>query len=240
MKRQKEAAPIHPAAVFTPQSKLAELIEANYRLLFVFRRMGIPLGFGETTVGQMCRRKNLSVELFLAICRIHSGAPGPLSPDMSADFPLEELIDYLHNSHQYYAQKIPLLRAKIHDMVALCEPEQLRLLERFVDDYRRETENHFDYEEQTVFPYIRALAQGRGGQGYHIEQFEENHSNIEEKLHDLRNIILKYLPESCSADLRDDILFELFLLEDDLGKHTLIENRILIPCVAKLEADENR
>ncbi len=226
--------------LFSPKSKLADLIQANYKLLFVLRRMGIALGFGETNVEEMCRRYEISPDFFLMICRIHSSDNLPLPDEWIERLKVSELIDYLHRSHQYYSRQIPLLRQKVRQMASPCEPIHLKILERFIDDYQQETLHHFAYEEETVFPYIRDLAEGRPGNGYSIEQFERNHSNIEEKLNDLQNIILKYLPENSQADLRDEVLFDIFLLEEDLNKHTLIENHILIPYVAQLESHENR
>lgn len=240
---KKSAAPETNASapwLFSPKSKLSELIQANYKLLFVLRRMGVALGFGETNVEDMCRRYGISPDFFLMICRIHSSDNTLLPSEWIDRLKVGELVDYLHRSHLYYSQQIPVLRSKIRRMVEACEPIHLKILERFIDDYRHETDNHFAYEEETVFPYIRNLAEGRPGNGYSIEQFERNHSNIDEKLGDLQNIILKYLPESCDADLRDEVLFDIFLLEEDLGKHTLLENQILIPYVAKLESHENQ
>ncbi|MBQ5424541.1 MAG: hemerythrin domain-containing protein, partial [Bacteroidales bacterium] len=65
--------------------------------------------------------------------------------------------------------------------------------------------------------------------------FEENHSNIEEKLHDLKNIVIKYLPENASQQSRINVLNEIFKIENDLNKHSVIENKILIPLVSKYE-----
>lgn len=231
----------NPASwLFSPKSKLSELIQAEYKLLFVLRRMGIALGFGETSVEEMCRRYGISPDFFLMICRLHISDNTQLPPGWIDRLNIGELIDYLHRSHQYYSLQIPVLRNKIREMVAECEPIHLKILERFIDDYQHETDNHFAYEEEIVFPYIRGLEKGHPSDGYSIEQFERNHSNIEEKLNDLQNIILKYLPEHCPSDLRDEVLFDIFLLEEDLGKHTLIENQILIPYVAKLENHENQ
>ena len=70
---------------------------------------------------------------------------------------------------------------------------------------------------------------------YHINQFEENHTNIEEKLSDLKNIIIKYLPDSCASKEQNDVLFEIFLFEEEINTHTLIEDRILIPFVQEIE-----
>ena len=76
--------------------------------------------------------------------------------------------------------------------------------------------------------------------GYSMEQFEENHSNIDEKLNDLKNIVMKYLPSVCDTVLRNSVLYHIFFLEDDLDRHTMIENNVLVPMVNRLEENEKR
>ena len=71
-----------------------------------------------------------------------------------------------------------------------------------------------------------------------IIQYEENHTNVEEKLGDLKNIIMKYLPKECDDRQISVVLFNLYLLEMDLEKHTAIEDDILIPMVNRLEDHE--
>ena len=92
-----------------------------------------------------------------------------------------------------------------------------------------------DYEEVTVFPYISNMVKGARPGDYEIGVFRENHSNIDDKLNDLKNIIMKYLPGDTLSDMRIRVLFGIFALEEDLSKHSLIEDKILIPLVMKLE-----
>ena len=58
--------------LFSPGMKLADLVESNYELLVVLARMGIPLGFGESSVGEVCRQRGISAELFLTIWAVSS------------------------------------------------------------------------------------------------------------------------------------------------------------------------
>ena len=76
--------------------------------------------------------------------------------------------------------------------------------------------------------------------GYSIGQFEKNHSNIDEKLNDLKNIVMKYLPDICDPVLRNDVLYHIFCLEDDLRHHTLIEDNVLVPLVGILERERRK
>lgn len=243
--KQPENTHAHPdegGPLFWPGMKLADLIESNYELLAILSRLSIPLGFGETSVGEMCRRHDLSPELFLLICRIYSSqAPArPCESLSTADLP--HIMNYLHASHVYYLQTVlPRLDARMEAMIGACEGVQRKILHGFFADYRREVDNHFAYEERTVFPYVRSLLEGgTPPDGYSILCFEDNHSDIDGKLSDLKSIVVKYLPESCPAELRHEVLFEIFRFEEDLRKHTEIENTILIPLVEQLEKDGKR
>jgi regulator of cell morphogenesis and NO signaling len=91
-----------------------------------------------------------------------------------------------------------------------------------------------------VFPYIESLLDGSSEAVYKISNFEDNHTNVEEKLNDLKNIIIKYLPGTYTSNIRMKVLNEIFKIESDLRKHTLVENRLLIPLVTKLEKNNGR
>ena len=47
---------------------------------------------------------------------------------------------------------------------------------------------------------------------------------------------MKYLPDTCDTVLRNDVLYRIYRLDEDLAKHTIIEDRVLIPIVNKMEA----
>lgn len=223
--------------LFTERMKMADLIHANYRLLFVLPRFGIRLGFGDKSIGEICRQQNISASLFLLVCNIYTFDDFLPEPSELHSFTAEDLTGYLHNSHaDYIREQIPEIRRQVLALVGCCEAKNGKILERFFDDYSREVTHHFNYEETVVFPYIHNLSEGiESAEGYSIGQFEENHSNIEEKLGDLKNILIKYLPDSCPGTPRNKLLLDLFLLEDDLNKHSLIEDRILVPLVEQLE-----
>ena len=59
--------------------------------------------------------------------------------------------------------------------------------------------------------------------------FEDDHSNIGEKIDDLRNIVMKYLPQECRDQDIQQVLLLLCFLKNDLERHTAIEERVLIP-----------
>ena len=222
--------------MFSAEMKLGDLIDANYKLLSILSRLDIRLGFGEIGVGEMCRRYGLSTELFLMICRIYTfDGYSPLCDALGSD-DLRHIVDYLRASHRYYTgSSIPRLREDMNAMIAACDEKQGKILRRFFEDYCGEVASHFAYEEETVFPYIDALLDGRCSDDFSIDRFEDNHSDIDEKLNDMKSLIIKYLPEERRSERRNDTLFEIYRFEEDLARHTLIEDRLLIPLVSKIE-----
>lgn len=144
------------------------------------------------------------------------------------------ILGYLHASHLYYIETaLPRLDRAMQALIAATRNGEI--LSRFFADYRREVDSHFAYEEQTVFPYVRSLLDGRRRKGFSILDFEDNHSDIEGKLSDLKSILTNHLPDDVPGEVRYEALYEIFRFEEDLLKHTLIEDHLFVPLVEKLE-----
>lgn len=222
--------------LFTADMKLADILHSNYRLLLLLPRFGLNLGFGEKSVAEYCRETEVSEQLFIMICNIYTFEHYLPGSEELAQLDIQSLVNYLQLSHSYYLDnRIRMLGEQLHDIAGQCIPTYRKILNRFFEEYKNEVINHFEYEEKTVFPYILHILEGKNYSGYEIEIFEQNHSNIEDKLNDLKNIIIKYLPGTSSLTEKTGMLFNIFSLEEDLSKHTLIEDRLLIPLVQKLE-----
>ena len=130
---------------------------------------------------------------------------------------------------------LPAISQKLDSVSDSLDLKYGAALKQFYQVYQNEVLNHFKYEEEVAFPYIKQLSEGIKNDRYNIGQFEKNHSDIDEKLNDLKNIMIKYLPGNSPSGQLNALLIELFELEDDFLKHTLIENKILVPLVAQLE-----
>ena len=53
---------------FSKDTKFAELLTADRRLLQLLSRFGIGLGFGDLNVAQVCQMNQVNTDLFLMIC----------------------------------------------------------------------------------------------------------------------------------------------------------------------------
>ena len=104
------------------------------------------------------------------------------------------------------------------------------------DISRSEIHLHMEYEEQTVFPYVDHLLNNQVDENYDIGTFSKNHSKIDVKLRELKNIILKYLP----SDMRHNnqltaTLYNLYINEEWLLNHAMVEDYLFIPAISYLE-----
>ena len=149
---------------------------------------------------------------------------------------LRDILDSLRKGHRYYMDvMVPGLAASLERMTAPCREHQREMFWKFFSDYKEELLTHFSYEENVVFPYIEAMLDERHSGQYSIGEYEQNHSNVQEKLDDLKNLITMYLPRECRQEDANQVLNDLYALELDLGKHTFIEEDVLIPAARRLE-----
>lgn len=230
--RQKELINI----CFNPQQKMAELVSQYHIIVLLLPRFGIQLGFGDKSVEKVCDIYGVDIDLFLDICHIYAKPDYLLADKYMSNHQMEFLLSYLKLSHQYYLEEqLPHISNHINLLAAKLPPSQCRTLKDFIQKYEEEVEKHFNYEEKTVFPYIHSLLEQMQTNTYNIDTFKKNHSNINDQLDDLTNIIIKYLPGDTLQGERISVIFDLFQLADDIKKHTLIEEHILIPTVTALE-----
>ncbi|MBO4596996.1 MAG: hemerythrin domain-containing protein [Bacteroidaceae bacterium] len=225
--------------LFAADDKLANVVAEFHDIILVFPRFGINLGFGDRSIAEVCKMYGVDVNLFLMVCNIYS-FEDYYPESFLNEQQLKSLIDYLLKSHRYYLdERVGHIANHLMHIANSIEPKFGTILRKFFDDYRAEVVSHFSYEEENVFPYIESLLEGGERGTFCIRQFEENHSNIEDKLDDLINIIVKYLPGDSLPRERTSVLFDLFRLSKDLKKHALIEDYLLAPSVEALEDRRN-
>ena len=216
--------------------KMAALIESDCHLLPILSRLGMTTGFGEQTIEQTCGRYGIDAATFCLICNVYSlGGFKPSAWEIALAKP-EDVIFYLHSSHNYYLDSaLTVLEPKLEELLKPCPAKQAAAVRRFFSEYEAELRTHFNFEEEKVFPYIQKLIEGSSVTGFNIDMFKDNHSNVDEKLGDLKSIIMKSLPDSCDGNLRLEILDLICHLQRDLARHTCVEEDVLIPLVRRME-----
>lgn len=227
--------------LFDENMKMANLILVNPGLILLLPRFNIPLGFGDKSVKEVCSGHGVSTDFFLLVCNIYTidNYVPPLEKVLATDMGM--LNCYLEASHSYYLdRRLPHIASHIARMTAEMDCRMGGVLKRFFEEYNNEVVAHFRYEEQYVFPHLKRLLAGETDHSYRISQYSPSHTNIEDKLDDLTQILFKYLPEEVKAYETIGAMFDILQLSEDLKKHSLIEEKVLIPYVEHLEMEAER
>ena len=221
---------------FTSNMKVARLVEANYRLLGVLARVGIDGSFGEKTVSEVCISSGLDPDTIILLCEVYTFPSFKPSMELLRRCHVGDILRYMHQSHDYYLNRaISEMEKSVTKLLEPCQKKQQDVVWNFFRGYKIEVKNHFGFEEQEVIPYVQGLIIGQSRPGFSIDRFEENHSNIDEKLGDFKNLVMKSLPAVCDNDIRLDLLVRIYALQEDLKCHTYIEDHVLVPMVRLLE-----
>lgn len=221
---------------FSSNMKVADLVESNYRLLGVLARVGIDGSFGEKTVSEVCSQNGLDPDTVLLLCEVYSQPNYKPSVEQLHRSHVGDILRYLHQSHDYYLNyALEEMETSVTRLLEPCTKKQQDVVWDFFRGYKVELKNHFGFEEEEVIPYVQGLIIGQRRAGFSIDRFEENHSNIDEKLSDFKNLVMKSLPEACDAAVRLQLLLWICALQEDLKCHTYIEDHILVPMVRLLE-----
>ncbi len=228
--------------IFTKEDKIAKLITHNYHLLPVLNRFDIQLGVKEKTVQEICSVKRINVNFFLAIVNtFHNDNYFP--GNEMREFSPVEIVSYLKRTHQYYTDYVlPKLESLLHQLIASSKEntKELHMVDVFYRKYKQELIQHINDEEERVFPYVVHLAEKKEKTGdYSIHSFEKEHTNVDEKLNDLKNLIIKYINPDYNKNICNEFLITLFRFENDIKDHARIEDKMMLPITLELEEKLN-
>ncbi len=228
--------------------KLADVILHDHTLVPIINRFGIHLGFGDDSIAEICRHQHLNIDFFVTILNaFHDTHYFP--KEQLQNFPATLIIDYLQKAHNYFLEeKMPEISMLIDKMAEEYPLDKTisNLISNFFTDYTVELKKHILREEEEIYPYVlqleKTVSESHVDEKAHIQisnyplsEYEAEHENMEEKLFDLKNILIKYVPEPKNDKPGYQILRELFTLEKELNEHARIEDLILVPKVKTME-----
>jgi len=226
----------------TADMKMAEVITNNPYLLVILENFNIKMPVQDQSVYEVCTKFNIHTDLFLIISNLYNGLKHqPLHPLTHED--AITITKYLKNTHQYYLKEIyPEIIDSIRQLSERNNHKEMLMVDNFFCDYFEEVKEHLDYEDQVVFPYVRDLSDQISHKAnkllnskYSVREYQDHHNDIQEKLNDLKNLLIKYLPQENDQSLRRKVLFRLSEIEYDIAVHAKIEDLILIPLVESME-----
>ena len=219
--------------MYEADDKMISIIADNYDTLQSLGRFGINLGFGDKTVREVCEHQQVDTYTFLAVVNFTINGSREFDQELLS---IPTLLHYLKASHDYYLNfQLPFIRKQLVDALDVND-SLAKLIIKLYDEYAHEIHLHMEYEEQTVFPYVDHLLNNQVDENYDIGTFSKNHSKIDVKLRELKNIILKYLP----SDMRHNnqltaTLYNLYINEEWLLNHAMVEDYLFIPAISYLE-----
>ena len=220
--------------MYEADDKMISLIRDNYDLLQSLGSFGINLGFGDKTVRETCEDNNVDTHTFLAVVNYTINGYGEFDADTQLSVPT--LLQYLEACHAYFLEfQLPYIRRELAE--SLNENDSLgRLILKFYDEYAHEIKRHMQYEQKTLFPYVKSLIDGQPANDYNVETFSKHHGATDKKLRELKLLIIKYLPQDgLHNNQLTATLHDIYENEVWLRQHAEVEDHIFLPAIRRLE-----
>lgn len=220
--------------VYEADDKMISLIRDNYNVLQSLGCFGINLGFGDKTVNETCIDNGVDTYTFLAV--VNYTINGYYNADDAGRLSVPTLLHYLQACHVYYLDyQLPSIRRELSE--SINEQDGVgQLIMNLYDEYSREIHRHMKYEEKMLFPYVNALLRDEVLGNYDVNTFSKKHGQTDQKLKELKNIILKYLPGDPQRNNKlTATLYGIYNNEEWLNLHASVEDKIFVPAIRKLE-----
>ncbi len=220
--------------MYEADDKMISIIKDNYNVLQSLGSFGINFGFGDKTVRETCQDNGVDTYTFLAVVNFTINGYSDFDDDSQLSVPT--LMHYLEASHVYYLDfQLPMIRRQLEE--SINETEGLGgLILKFYDEYARDIKKHMMYEEKSLFPYVESLLEGKTVGDYDIETFSKHHYQTDKKLTELKNVIIKYIPGDRNSNNKlTATLYGIYNNEAWLRLHTMVEDKIFVPAIRRLE-----
>ena len=210
---------------------MRDLIDDNNLILLVLSRFGIHFGFGDSTIGEVCRDNGVDSSTFLAVANLIAG-----KNYTGYSVSLPALMEYLKRAHAYFSDFIlPGIRRKLIEALNCSDVNDVAfLILKFYDDYTVEIQNHMKHENDVVFTYVEKLLHGQPTGRFNIAKYSVAHDNGSQKLKELKDIVIRHYRQP-NNDQLNSALYDIINCENDLISHSEIEERLFVPAVMKLE-----
>jgi regulator of cell morphogenesis and NO signaling len=226
--------------IFGKKDSMATALIENPNLLYINDRFNISLGIKEASIEDVCKWHEVNIDFYLAIINTYNNASYFDSSHLQYFSPIL-IVDYLRKTHKYYlSEALPKLRKSLELFISSYRGDDanINLIDSFYKEYEKELLTHIQDEEENIFPYIERLVNNELLDcDNSIHTFEEEHSNVDIKLNDLKNLIIKYISPVYNINFCNDFLILVDRFEKDIINHARIEDNILVPQAIVLEKE---
>jgi len=238
----------------TPETTIREIVASDYRTAAIFQRHGLDFCCnGCQTIQQGCDKSGADPgvvirDLDAVLTTAAAGVP------RFSEWDARTLIAYIVANHHAYVREAlpPLLRhtAKIAAVHGDRHPELVHIAKLFAR-VADEMVDHMAKEERMLFPFIAALEDAAaqraappaapfGTVANPIHVMEAEHQFVGDAMAEMRHLTAGFTPPEGACATYRVCFQELDAFEQDLHNHVHLENNLLFPKAADLEAQRSR
>ncbi len=176
--------------------KMSDLICDNYSLLMVMSRFGLSLGFETKSVKDVCEAQHVDYRTFLAVANFISEEQYSYSADNDS-FSIPALMDYLKRAHAYFLDfNLPAMRRKLIEAIDCSRDNDVAyLILSSLTNTPKKCAATWNTKTKPSSLTWSNCCKGKPSDVYNIATFASKHNQIDTKLKELKNIIIKYYPE---------------------------------------------
>jgi regulator of cell morphogenesis and NO signaling len=230
---------------------IKSIVTGDYRAAAIFEKYSLDFCCkGGVTIDKACSEKNVdAASVYAELARLADASPE--NAPHFAEWPIDELIDYIVNvHHKYVRESIPVIYAHAQKVAAVHganHPEVIEIARHFAT-VAAELQNHMMKEERMLFPYIKSLVGAKrngedltpppfGTAQNPIAMMEAEHRAAGDELYTVRSLSSNYAPPEDACTTYRVSYQELQQFEQDLHHHVHLENNILFPKAIALEQE---
>lgn len=224
---------------------IEQIICEDHSLLQVVNYFGFQFGFENLSIKEACIKQKIDLPLFLSVINfIHLRQQKPnIAPYLQTTKTLYTLNSYLQCSLNSLLQhRLPYVRRKMIEAIDYSEKDRSPYL--FLKGYLSLSvliKKHVIFERTEIQPYIDHLLRGLPpSQEQNLEilipKQKTHHGKIREKITSLIQTIIKHYNNQAKYQLMNEALLQLFSLEEEFKCHSLIEEKLFLPCAQKIES----
>ena len=135
---------------------------------------------------------------------------------------------------------MPNIEHHLNSFIERSDPSNtnLELLRKFFAIFKNEFKARIKQDQSELFPALKKMFNEASEQELIIESKPTETDPIEEKLCDLTNLIIQHLNGDYDENLCYAVLVAINNLEKEINRHNRIRNKIVLPMVKALSANE--
>lgn len=238
---------------FSANTRVKEIAVANPGAKRVLEDAGVDYCCGgERPLHDACMKAGVSAEEILQRLQENSKQVAAEEKNWTAATLCELTQHIVAKHHGYVREQVPRLRAlldKVKSKHGQNHPE-LAEIEISFFDLGQEMYGHMQKEEQILFPYIERLEHATmekrkpeppffGTVRNPIHMMMQEHDSAGVLLHEMRRLSGGYQPPAEACESYRELYRSLEEFEADMHTHVHLENNILFPRAAEMEAATN-